>query len=209
MYTPPHLETNYPNILLRCLRNHPNEIPQISLGDFTATFGLTRNYFGALHYPSNRNFEHLKALTIGGSPVKIANYKYIQNIVSDNVLITNLYGATEGFGHFTGCDYNSPVYAPEVQVPSLGMKVQCFDSKGREIILVRFPPDFWMHVNTGGSKLDTNSYFGAGIHSEHFSYYLPVGNAKSAFDGEVEAIRVTTTTFQCPSISLRMGCYFP
>ncbi|GFY44876.1 acetoacetyl-CoA synthetase, partial [Trichonephila inaurata madagascariensis] len=84
--------------------------------------------------PSNRNFEHLKVLTIGGSPVKIANYKYIQSIVSDNVLITNLYGATEGFGHFTGCDYNLPVYAPEIQVPSLGMKVQCFDPKGCPVV---------------------------------------------------------------------------
>ncbi|GFS42280.1 acetoacetyl-CoA synthetase, partial [Trichonephila inaurata madagascariensis] len=58
--------------------------------------------------PSNRNFEHLKILTIGG--------------------------ATEGLGHFTGCDYNLPVYAPEVQVPSLGMKVQCFDSKGYPVV---------------------------------------------------------------------------
>ncbi|GFU50096.1 acetoacetyl-CoA synthetase [Trichonephila clavipes] len=43
-------------------------------------------------------------------------------------------GATEGLGHFTGCDYNLPVYAPEVQVPSLGMKVQCFDSKGYPVV---------------------------------------------------------------------------
>ncbi|GFU50092.1 acetoacetyl-CoA synthetase [Trichonephila clavipes] len=42
--------------------------------------------------PSNGNFDHLKILTIGGSPVKIANYKYIQSVVNDNVLITNLYG---------------------------------------------------------------------------------------------------------------------
>ncbi|GFX05707.1 acetoacetyl-CoA synthetase [Trichonephila clavipes] len=42
--------------------------------------------------PSNTNFEHMKAITIGASPVKIGNFKYIQSIVKDNVLISNLYG---------------------------------------------------------------------------------------------------------------------
>ncbi|GFU50114.1 acetoacetyl-CoA synthetase, partial [Trichonephila clavipes] len=41
--------------------------------------------------PSNTNFEYLKAVTIGASPVKIANFKYVQSIVKDNVVIANLY----------------------------------------------------------------------------------------------------------------------
>ncbi|GFY75890.1 acetoacetyl-CoA synthetase [Trichonephila inaurata madagascariensis] len=84
--------------------------------------------------PSNTNFEHLKAITIGGSPVKTENFKYIQSIVKDNVVIAGLYGATETFGPFSGCDFNLPIYAPEIQVPSLGTKAQCVDSNGHPVV---------------------------------------------------------------------------
>ncbi|GFX05711.1 putative DD41D transposase [Trichonephila clavipes] len=43
-------------------------------------------------------------------------------------------GATEIFGPISGCDYNLPVYAPEIQVPALGMQVQCIDSKGHPVV---------------------------------------------------------------------------
>ncbi|GIX73434.1 acetoacetyl-CoA synthetase [Caerostris extrusa] len=82
----------------------------------------------------NSNFDHLKAIALGGSSVKIQNYKYIQSIVKENVLITNLYGATETLLPFSGNDYNLPVYASEVQVPSLGVDYKCVDSNGNAII---------------------------------------------------------------------------
>ncbi|KAF8787378.1 Acetoacetyl-CoA synthetase like protein [Argiope bruennichi] len=47
--------------------------------------------------PSNTNFEHLKAIALGGCAVKVQNYKYIQSIVKDDVLISCLYGATENY----------------------------------------------------------------------------------------------------------------
>ncbi|GIY63257.1 acetoacetyl-CoA synthetase [Caerostris darwini] len=88
----------------------------------------------ALPKKSNSNFDHLKAIALGGSSVKIQNYKYIQSIVKENVLITNLYGATETLLPFSGNDYNLPVYASEVQVPSLGVDYKCVDSNGNSII---------------------------------------------------------------------------
>ncbi|GFX05658.1 acetoacetyl-CoA synthetase [Trichonephila clavipes] len=88
--------------------------------------------------PSNTNFEHLKAITIGGSPVKTENFKYIQSIVKENVVIAGLYGATETFGPFSGCDFNLPIYAPEIQVPSLGTKAQCVDSNGETFYITHF-----------------------------------------------------------------------
>ncbi|GFU21453.1 acetoacetyl-CoA synthetase [Nephila pilipes] len=84
--------------------------------------------------PSNTNFEHLKGISIGGCPVKTANFKYIQSVVKDNVIINGLYGATETFGPFSGCEYNLPVYAPEIQVPSFGTKAQCVDPDGNPIV---------------------------------------------------------------------------
>ena len=60
-----------------------------------------------------------------------------------------------------------------------------------ETINARFPPDKWIYVYTDGSKLEAKGNVRAGIHSERFAHYLPLGSGKSAFDGEVEAIRVT------------------
>ncbi|GFR16351.1 hypothetical protein TNCT_49551 [Trichonephila clavata] len=81
-------------------------------------------------------------------------------------------------------------------------------------IPTRFPSDNWMHVHTDDSKLDTNSNIGAGIQSEHFYLFLPLGTAKSAFD-EVEAIRVTLqhlnvhpSVCESEKIAAHWGCYF-
>ncbi|GFX05667.1 acetoacetyl-CoA synthetase [Trichonephila clavipes] len=84
--------------------------------------------------PSNKNFEHLKVIAMGGSPVKTANFKYIQSIVGDNVLVANFYGSTEMFGPISGIDYNMPIYAPEIQVLSLGTKVHCADLNGHPVV---------------------------------------------------------------------------
>ena len=62
---------------------------------------------------------------------------------------------------------------------------------GKETIHARFPSDKWIHVYTDGFKLEANGNVGADIHSERFARYLTLDPVKSAFDGEVEAIRVT------------------
>ena len=40
-------------------------------------------------------------------------------------------GATEVLGTFSGFNLNMPVYAGEIQAPSLGVDIQCFDETGR------------------------------------------------------------------------------
>ncbi|XP_015911532.2 uncharacterized protein [Parasteatoda tepidariorum] len=66
-------------------------------------------------------------------------------------------------------------------------------SAGMETIHNRFPLEAWLHVYTDGSKLEMDGVAGAGILCEHFSRYLSLGTAKTAFDGEVEAIKVALT----------------
>jgi len=50
----------------------------------------------------------------------------------------------------------------------------------------RYPQDKWLHIFTDGSQID--GYINAGIHCEHFSCYMPLGQHSTAFDGEIEAI---------------------
>ncbi|GIX75342.1 acetoacetyl-CoA synthetase [Caerostris extrusa] len=80
------------------------------------------------------NLDSLKFLTMGGSPVKAQNYLYIHNKVKKDVFVCSQYGASETFGTFSGFDMSMPVYAGEIQAPSLGMDVQCYDEEGNSIV---------------------------------------------------------------------------
>ncbi|XP_042896340.1 uncharacterized protein [Parasteatoda tepidariorum] len=66
-------------------------------------------------------------------------------------------------------------------------------SAGMKTIHNRFPLDSWLHIYTDGSKLEIDGAAGAGIFCEHFSLSLSLGTAKTAFDSEVEAIKVALT----------------
>ncbi|GFY70773.1 hypothetical protein TNIN_271351 [Trichonephila inaurata madagascariensis] len=54
-----------------------------------------------------------------------------------------------------------------------------------ETICNRFPLETWLHRCTGGLKLELNGVAGVDIYCEHFSQYLSLGTAKTAFDGPV------------------------
>ncbi|XP_071038561.1 acetoacetyl-CoA synthetase-like isoform X1 [Parasteatoda tepidariorum] len=80
------------------------------------------------------NLEHLKSLTIGGSPVKKGNISYLKNNVKEDMFVGSQFGATESFGSFSGIDINLPSYAGELQVPSLGMDIRCVNSRGENVV---------------------------------------------------------------------------
>ena len=62
-----------------------------------------------------------------------------------------------------------------------------------ETIHTRYPEENWLHIYTDGSKMTDYANVGAGIHCKLFSFYIPVGQHMSAYDGEIEAIRVALT----------------
>ncbi|GBM60552.1 Acetoacetyl-CoA synthetase [Araneus ventricosus] len=80
------------------------------------------------------NFDQLKVLAMGASPVKPRNYEYISKNIKKDVFLGSLYGATETFGDVTGFDYNLPSYMNECQVAALGVDVHCFDKEGKSVI---------------------------------------------------------------------------
>ncbi|KAJ4446881.1 hypothetical protein ANN_13581 [Periplaneta americana] len=59
-----------------------------------------------------------------------------------------------------------------------------------ETVNIRYPEDYWIRIYTDGSKTDPQENVGAGIFSNIFCFYLPVGYNLSAYDGEIEAIHV-------------------
>ena len=58
-----------------------------------------------------------------------------------------------------------------------------------ETVNTRYPQDKSLHIFTDGSQIDGYINAGAGIYSELFSCYMPLGQLSTAFDGEIEAIR--------------------
>jgi len=59
-----------------------------------------------------------------------------------------------------------------------------------ETIHTLYPEPEWLHVYTDGFLTELAPNVGAGIFSSIFSFYMPVGKQKTAFDGEITAILV-------------------
>jgi len=53
----------------------------------------------------------------------------------------------------------------------------------------RYPQNKWLHIFTDVYQIDGYINAGAGIYCELSSYYRPLGQHSTAFDGEIEAIR--------------------
>ncbi|XP_054706520.1 uncharacterized protein LOC129216334 [Uloborus diversus] len=51
-----------------------------------------------------------------------------------------------------------------------------------------YPREKWLRIYTDGSKVNGCVNTGAGVYCELFSFYTPIGNHRSAFDGEIAAI---------------------
>ncbi|GIY39596.1 acetoacetyl-CoA synthetase [Caerostris darwini] len=80
------------------------------------------------------NFDSLKIIGIGGSPVKKQNFEYLHSTVKKDLFVGSMYGATEVFGAFSGFDFNTPSYGGEIQAPALGVDIRCYDYNGNSVV---------------------------------------------------------------------------
>ncbi|GIY13871.1 hypothetical protein CDAR_524761 [Caerostris darwini] len=55
----------------------------------------------------------------------------------------------------------------------------------------------WLRIYTDSSRMEQRINAGAGVFCDLFSVYAPVGRFASAYDGEVEVLRIAVTQFQC------------
>ncbi|GFY45836.1 acetoacetyl-CoA synthetase, partial [Trichonephila inaurata madagascariensis] len=75
----------------------------------------------------NTNLEHLKIISLSGSPPKPRNYEFLLNRVKKDLFVGCMYGASEGMGTFSAYNLNMPAYACESQIPALGINLQVYD----------------------------------------------------------------------------------
>lgn len=62
-----------------------------------------------------------------------------------------------------------------------------------QTINVKYPSDKWLRVYTDGSLIAEGGEVGAGVYCEHFSHYIGIGQNKTVFEGESQAILFALT----------------
>ncbi|KAF8160731.1 acetoacetyl-CoA synthetase [Crassisporium funariophilum] len=79
------------------------------------------------------NFESLRTMTITGAVVTAPMFEWTQSAFGRNVQLVSTSGGTDICSAFVTGTPSLPVYAGEIQVKDLGMKVEVFDLAGNNI----------------------------------------------------------------------------
>ena len=96
-------------------------------------FGVGAKYIDHL---KNENFDasefdlsNLKIITSTGSPLVAESFEYVYKNIKDDVHLSSISGGTDVVGCLVIGNIFQPVYAGEIQGPSLGMKLIFMTSK--------------------------------------------------------------------------------
>ena len=75
----------------------------------------------------------LKAVLSTGSPLSVESFEFVYRDIKRDVRLSSISGGTDINGLFMTGNPIGPVYAGELQAPSLGVDVKCLDSEGRAV----------------------------------------------------------------------------
>ena len=100
-------------------------------------FGVSAKYIDYLKKEKfsakNYNLENLQTINSTGSPLVKESFEYVYENIKKDVLLGSFSGGTDVVGVINICNIFSPVYAGEIQCPSLGIEVGIFDEEGKEV----------------------------------------------------------------------------
>jgi acetoacetyl-CoA synthetase len=75
----------------------------------------------------------LRAISQTGSPLSAEGFEYVYQEIKKDLHFGSISGGTDINGSFAGGSIISPVYAGELQGPTLAMKIKAYDEKGQPI----------------------------------------------------------------------------
>ena len=100
-------------------------------------FGVGAKYIDHL---KNENFDasefdlsNLKIITSTGSPLVAESFEYVYKNIKDDVHLSSISGGTDVVGCLVIGNIFQPVYAGEIQGPSLGIEIDIYDQQGNSI----------------------------------------------------------------------------
>jgi acetoacetyl-CoA synthetase len=102
-------------------------------------FGTSASYLGALEKAGVKPRESfdltpLKAVLSTGSPLSVESFQFVYRDIKEDLCLSSISGGTDIISCFALGNPMGPVYAGELQVRGLGMKVVAFDEVGKSVI---------------------------------------------------------------------------
>jgi acetoacetyl-CoA synthetase len=101
-------------------------------------FGISAKYIDAVSKSGlvpkdTHDLSALRTIASTGSPLSPEGFAFVYESIAEDVHLASVSGGTDLCGCFVGGDPTSPVYAGEIQGPSLGMAVDVFDDDGNPV----------------------------------------------------------------------------
>jgi acetoacetyl-CoA synthetase len=102
-------------------------------------FGTSASYLAALEKAGVKPGESfdltpLKAVLSTGSPLSVESFHFVYRDIKDDVCLSSISGGTDIISCFALGNPIGPVYAGELQVRGLGMKVEAYDEEGKSVV---------------------------------------------------------------------------
>jgi len=120
--------------------NHPDpgNMWKLTQDEKITIFGTSASYINFLRSQGIKpgkdyDLSSLRAISQTGSPLSAEGFEYVYQDIKRDLHFNSISGGTDINGSFAGGNIISPVYAGELQGPTLAMKVKAYDEKGKPI----------------------------------------------------------------------------
>ena len=120
--------------------NHPDpgNMWKLTQDEKITIFGTSASYINFLRSQGVKpgkdyDLSSLRAISQTGSPLSGEGFEYVYQEIKKDLHFNSIAGGTDINGSFAGGNIISPVYAGELQGPTLAMKVKAYDEKGKPI----------------------------------------------------------------------------
>lgn len=102
-------------------------------------FGTSASYLAALEKAGvkpGKSFDltPLKAVLSTGSPLSVESFHFVYRDIKEDLCLSSISGGTDIISCFALGNPMGPVYAGELQVRGLGMKVEAYDEEGKSVV---------------------------------------------------------------------------
>lgn len=102
-------------------------------------FGTSAKYIDAvaksdLRPKDTHDLSSVRLMVSTGSPLAPEGFEFVYDHIKSDVHLVSFTGGTDIMGIFAGGDATKPVWRGELQVPALGMAVECWDDAGKPMI---------------------------------------------------------------------------
>ncbi|TKJ29249.1 MAG: acetoacetate--CoA ligase [Chloroflexi bacterium B3_Chlor] len=117
----------------------PSAMWQMAQDEGISIFGTSASYLAALEKAGVKpeasfDLTPLKAVLSTGSPLSVESFEFVYRDIKEDICLSSISGGTDIISCFALGNPIGPVYAGELQVRGLGMKVEAYDEAGNSVV---------------------------------------------------------------------------